>query len=199
MTGPDLAPGLFAAHLASRICHDLISPLGAIGNGMELLEMSGVEGAEIDLIRNAIDDANRRLRYFRVAFGRAGDGQMLASAELSDLVRRDDGGRALRVTWLTEGDIPRREAKRVFLALMCLESAMPWGGECLVRQSGAGWHLAGAAERLRDLPDLWRILGPDGVTALPEPAEMHFALLAQELGGQPVHLEQAPGEISLIF
>ena len=199
MTGSGPAPGAYAALLASRICHDLISPLGAIGNGMELLELSGIEGAEIDLIRSAIDDANRRLRFFRVAFGRAGDGQVLASADLRDMLSRDDGGRAMRVTWLTEGDIPRREAKRVFLALMCLESAMPWGGECLVRRSGAGWHLAGAAERLRDLPEMWRLLGPDGITTLPEPAEMHFALLAQDLDGHPVHLEQAPGEISLMF
>ena len=47
--------------IGSRICHDLISPLGAIGNGLELLSMSGFDGApEIALIAESVENANSR-------------------------------------------------------------------------------------------------------------------------------------------
>ena len=55
-----------AALLGSRICHDLISPLGAIGNGIELLELSGIDSPEVALIREAVADANRRIKLFRI-------------------------------------------------------------------------------------------------------------------------------------
>jgi histidine phosphotransferase ChpT len=58
--------------IGSRICHDLISPLGAIGNGVELLAMSEVaKGPEMSLIAESVENANARIRFFRVAFGAA--------------------------------------------------------------------------------------------------------------------------------
>ncbi len=191
-----------AALMGSRICHDLISPLGAIGNGMELLELSGIEGPEIDLIRAATEDANRRLRFFRVAFGRASDGQVLDAAQIAELITPPDGARGLHIHWLAPGEVPRDSVRRCFLALMCMESAMPWGGECLVRRAGDGWHVAGAAQRMRPLPDLWRLLtdGPDAATT-PEPADLHFALLALDLArdGRRARLDHGADEISLSF
>ena len=75
--------------VGSRICHDLISPIGAIGNGVELLQMAPRDSAaELDLITDSVDNAAARIRFFRVAFGAAGD-QMMGRAEvisiLSDL------------------------------------------------------------------------------------------------------------------
>ena len=62
---PDLA-----ALLGSRICHDLISPIGAIGNGVELMLMDGAGRApEVALISESVDAANARIRFFRVAYG----------------------------------------------------------------------------------------------------------------------------------
>ncbi|HMS96693.1 MAG TPA: histidine phosphotransferase, partial [Tabrizicola sp.] len=60
---PDLA-----ALIASRICHDLISPLGAIGNGVELLAMERA-GPELDLLSESVAHANARIRLFRISFG----------------------------------------------------------------------------------------------------------------------------------
>ena len=54
-----------AALIRSRICHDLISPIGAIGNGVQLLAMScGAAGAEMDLITESVQNANARIRFF---------------------------------------------------------------------------------------------------------------------------------------
>ena len=59
-----------AALLGSRICHDLISPIGAIGNGVELLMMEGgTPSPELVLIAESVAAANARIRFFRLAFG----------------------------------------------------------------------------------------------------------------------------------
>jgi histidine phosphotransferase ChpT len=71
-----LSPRDLTSLIGSRICHDLISPLGAIGNGVELLAMSGTApGPEMDLISQSVENANARIRFFRVAFGAARGGQ----------------------------------------------------------------------------------------------------------------------------
>ena len=55
-----------AALIGSRICHDLISPIGAINNGLELLGMSDArEGPELELISESVGNASARIRFFR--------------------------------------------------------------------------------------------------------------------------------------
>ena len=71
---PDLA-----ALIASRICHDLISPLGAIGNGVELLAMEpGGTRPEMALISESVANANARIRFFRICFGQASSDQRIS-------------------------------------------------------------------------------------------------------------------------
>lgn len=72
---PDLAGMDLAALLCSRVCHDVISPVGAIANGIELMdEGADDETAEIamDLIRSSAKNASARLQFARIAFGAAG-------------------------------------------------------------------------------------------------------------------------------
>lgn len=70
--------------MASRICHDVISPVGAINNGLELLQEMGIEhGSEaIALIAKSAEQANRRLRLFRYAYGSAGSKDLADSKDL---------------------------------------------------------------------------------------------------------------------
>jgi histidine phosphotransferase ChpT len=66
------------ALVGSRICHDLVSPLGAIGNGVELLGLTGIAPSpEMALIVESVENANARLRFFRIAYGAAGTDQRL--------------------------------------------------------------------------------------------------------------------------
>ena len=60
--------------MASRMCHDVISPVGAISNGIELMEELGPDGLDDakDLIGKSAEQANRRLRVFRYCYGTAG-------------------------------------------------------------------------------------------------------------------------------
>lgn len=177
-----LLPTDLAALVASRLCHDLISPLGAVGNGVELLAMSGGGAAspELQLVSESVANANARLKFFRVAFGQAGAEQRLGQPEimaiLADLAR---GGRQ-SYDWQATGDQPRREVKPVFLALLCLEAALPWGGTVTITRPGGGWLLQGVARRTKPDPELWARLDGAGGGPL-APAQVQFALLPLEL------------------
>ncbi|WFU07988.1 histidine phosphotransferase family protein [Rhizobium sp. CB3090] len=67
LTGPDLA-----ALLCSRVCHDVISPVGAINNGLELLDEGGADADAMELIRTSALNASVRLKFARLAFGASG-------------------------------------------------------------------------------------------------------------------------------
>lgn len=177
-----LRPTDLAALVGSRLCHDLISPLGAIGNGVELLAMSGGGGAspELQLIAESVTNANARLKFFRVALGQAGAEQRLGQPEivaiLADLAR---GGRH-SYDWQAPGDQPRREVKSVFLALLCLEAALPWGGTVTFAHTNGDWFVHATAPRTKPDPGLWARLDGAAGAAL-APAQVQFALLPLEL------------------
>ncbi|KKL91152.1 hypothetical protein LCGC14_1897570 [marine sediment metagenome] len=184
MSGGD--SGELAALLGSRICHDLVSPLGAIGNGVELLQMSGMEGSpELELISESVACANARIRFFRIAYGAGAPDQTVTLSEIREILDLNGKGRKIQVNWNGSTDLPRDEARLVFLLLQCLESCLSWGGDIMIlHEPAVGIRLVAEAERLRDLSDLWSVLdtqGHNGVAA----SEVHFALArhaATELG-----------------
>ena len=167
-----------SALIGSRICHDLVSPLGAIGNGVELLSMSGVGlASEMALIAESVECANARIRFFRVAFGAAAAGAEISQNEVQSILRDTYKGSRTRLNWTASGDLPRTEVKLVFLLVQCLESTLPWGGQISVRHSGRDWQLEGRGEKLKVDRDLWGLI--DDPTAATEvvAAVVHFALV----------------------
>ena len=195
--GPDLV-----SLVGSRIAHDLNNPVGAIANGVELLGLTGgADGPELALINESVENARRRIKTFRIAFGAAAPGQVVAAGEIAELTAPGADGRRLEIDWPVAGALPRSDAKAVFLALMCLESAMPWGGRVLVRAAPGGWQVAATADRMRLEPAHWLILEGGPLPAdLPANA-VHFALLAREMDirGTPITLTHADTAVSLAF
>ena len=179
-----IAPGELAQLLGSRLCHDLISPLGAIGNGVELLEMSpefsGIgQSAELRLIAESVAAARARIQAFRMAFGQAGGDQRLSQAEVNRLVEGVASQGRLKIQTDTDGDFSRAEVRMLMLALMCLETALPWGGQVVALRGPAGWRLVAEADRTKVDPALWAWLAEtDAQPRTLSPAEVHFALLA---------------------
>lgn len=190
------------ALLGSRICHDLISPIGAIGNGVELLMLEGQQpGPEIALIAESVANASARLRFFRIGFGASGDEQRLGRPEvlglLADLTR---GGR-LRIDLVAPADLPRREVKLAFLLIMCLETAMAYGGTITIERGEKGWQILGRAPRLKVDPDLWEVLSNPAAPQDLSAAQVHFALVPEELArqGRRLVVDIREGEIRLGF
>ncbi len=193
MTDPE-----YTALVVSRICHDLVSPLGAIANGVELLSMSGA-GPEVALIAESVANANARIRAFRIAFGAAEPGQRVTRAELAALVEDLTRGGRLSIRWPLASDIERREAKLVLLALQCLETLMPWGAEVRVDQGPAGTTVDGRAVRMRAEPDLLARLAGNGPGTPPEAAQVQFDLLPREAAAQGRALAVAPRSDGLVL
>ena len=188
--------------IGSRICHDLISPLGAIGNGVELLSMSGISSVpEITLIAESIENANARIRFFRIAFGAASPDSSIGNAEvrrvLADLYR----GNRIRVDWRIEEDTLRIDAKLAFLVIQCFESALPWGGKVAVTRTGDGWNIFGTAERMKIEDELWALATDPRATAEVSASNVHFALLAPtaEAAGRKVKTATNGNSISVSF
>lgn len=168
-----------SALIGSRICHDLISPLGAIGNGLELLQMSGAsEGPEMALIAESVENANARIRFFRIAYGDAQPNQMIKGAELRGALHGSYQGGRLNIDWQPE-DMLRSDAKRGFLALQCMETAMPYGGTVIVSSAQAGTRFQGQAQRFAFEPSLWDGLTGQGPWDGLRPAQVQFALLSE--------------------
>lgn len=181
---PDLS-----ALIASRICHDLIGPIGAIGNGVELLTMeAGALRPELALISESAAHAQARIRFFRISFGAASTDQRIARSEvlavLSDLSR---GGR-VSYGWTSATDLSRQEVRLAFLLLHCIETALAFGGEVRVSHDGVRWTIHAEAPRLKIDAALWEVL-----TELHPPAEIgagqvHFALVPEALALLPRRL-----------
>jgi len=190
------------ALIGSRICHDLISPLGAIGNGVELLAMSGISAApEIALIAESIENANARIRFFRVAFGAASKGAMIGRSEAVSILRDIYRKCRYQVDWRVTEDCPRAEVKLCFLAIQCLETSMPRGGEVRVLREGGRWRLVAEAETLRVDPDLWDVACGTRPDTDVSATNVHFALapLAAIQADRQLELRSGDDRITVSF
>lgn len=177
MTQHDLS-----ALVSARLCHDLISPLGAIGNGLELLQMTTGAGVEeFDLISDSLGTALAKLRFYRIAFGPADPEARLALDEAAEITRAMYGGR-LSVVWESgRGDLPRTLVKMTYLAILCLEKSLPMGGLVRVSPGEEICALAVEGRPTAAQADLWAHV-TDG-RPLPglRPDGVQFPLLRQAL------------------
>jgi histidine phosphotransferase ChpT len=196
------ASGDLSALLGSRICHDLISPLGAIGNGVELLAMSGAGSApEIALIAESVENANARIRQYRIAFGIASRNQGLSASEIRGILGDVYRQSRMVVSWQIDSDCTRGEVKLAFLILLCYETALPWGGRVSVQRDGGSWTFHGSAERMSVAEDLWKMLEDANAGADLTSAQVHFALAPEAAAkiGRSCSVSVEPGLLSVRF
>lgn len=188
--------------VGSRICHDLVSPLGAIGNGVELLELSGLpQTPEMNLIAESVANANARIKFFRVAYGGAQADQTMGRAEIAGTLAAAARGGRLSYFWSVEGSQPRREVRAVFLLLQCFETAMPLGGDISIARDGAAWELTGEADRLMIDEPLWSSMLSNRARPQVTASQVQFLLLPEALAemGRPLALKLGPDKIIARF
>ncbi len=162
--------------IGSRICHDLISPIGAINNGLELLGMSSDrDGPELDLINESVGNASARIRFFRIAYGAASD-QPMGRAEVVSTIRDVTEGGRLTVAYGPMDEQPRWAVRMAFLAVQCLETSMPYGGRIEISCDAGAWAITGHSPKANADPQLWALLSGGEAENL-APAHVQFALL----------------------
>lgn len=136
-----LDPLDFAALVTSRVCHDVISPVGAIVNGLEVLEEDkdgAMQEFALDLIRKSAKQASARLQFARLAFGAAGSAGAaidLADAEaVSKGMFQDD---KINLTWSAPRALMPKNKVKLLLNLVTLATgAIPRGGAIHVEVTG---------------------------------------------------------------
>lgn len=166
-----------SALVGSRICHDLINPLGAIGNGLELLEMSGsAGGAEMALVSESVDGAIAKVRFMRIAFGDAAPDQTISRQEILSVLTAIAHGGRMSYSWDVPHDTNRRIARLALLCVMCMETALPLGGDIEITSDGEHWTIRTQHERLNLDPALWGPLSKGECPADLIPAQVQFGL-----------------------
>lgn len=168
--------------IGSRICHDLTSPLGAIGNGLELLMLEGAASPELRLLVDSVTAAHARIRFLRVAFGMKRSHQRMPCAEMNSLLLDWSALGRMKIEWPMDADLFRDEVRQIFLMFLCCETALPYGGRAQLRRDGPRWRLDVRGARVVQNPDLWRFLtdldvAREGLDA----AHVQFALLRKSL------------------
>ena len=135
LTASDLA-----ALLCARICHDLVGPVGALVNGLDLLDdedSADMHEDALDLIKVGTTQASAKLKFLRIAFGAGSSAPaIIASTELEDLCRGVYPDGKIVLDWQVEADGLDKPAARTLLNLVILATAtVPLGGRVLVKAS----------------------------------------------------------------
>lgn len=165
-----------ASLLSARICHDLANPLGAISNGMELMELAGATRTpEFDLTADSIQNANAKLNFFRTAFGTS-HGSDVSATQIAKVLADVYLNTRCQVEWTIPTPTTRADTKVVFLLILCLESAMPRGGKITISSSDNGTTLTAQGTKLNCANANWDHLSGHQENANLSPSEVHFEL-----------------------
>lgn len=133
----------FAALLVSRVCHDLVSPIGAVVNGLEVLEDerdAAMRAEALKLVASSAEQAAARLKFARIAFGAAGSAG--AELDLGEIGRTVSGlvqGGKVEIDWkAAHVNWPKNWAKLLMNATLLATDCLPRGGKVEVATSADG-------------------------------------------------------------
>lgn len=187
-----------SALISSRLCHDLISPIGAIANGLEI--MAEEEDPEmirqaVELLNHSVAQADRKLRFYRLAFGAsAGAGESIDGGDLEDAARIYLREERVSLVWDDRPESLDKSAAKIIANLLLVgRDCLPRGGQLTVG-GGPGQaevRAEGEGARLRD--EFAEVIAGPVDAPMPHVAPVVLLKsLLDELGGT-LAIEQ-PGE-----
>jgi histidine phosphotransferase ChpT len=136
-----------AALLCSRVCHDLISPTGAIVNGLEVLDEKEsdqqTKDFALELIRKSAKAASARLQFCRLAFGAAGAaGAQIDLSDAHNMARAFIEDEKTKLIWnLPSALLPKNRVKLLLNLLIIAGHTIPRGGTIEVTPVGEGQNI----------------------------------------------------------
>lgn len=196
--------------LASRLCHDLVSPIGAVVNGMELVEEVGGDFSEeaMELSARSARQASQRLQFYRVAFGWGGGRTDKNFADTRRLIEGILEHGRVSMAWgvspALDGERPDRAVIKLLLGLVALgQEALPRGGtlHIMVEQHGPRFDMTiraeGAVARLENahLAAIAADADPEHLDTRTVTAFLTGRLVAGQ--GGSIDVAQSDGELTL--
>jgi histidine phosphotransferase ChpT len=176
MSGSSIEALDLAALLCSRVCHDLISPVGAIVNGLEVLAEGKDEATKtfaLDLIKKSANTASAKLQFCRIAFGAAGSaGAQIDLGDAESIVRGFLEDDKTKLAWnLPRALLAKNKVKLLLNMLLIAGQAIPRGGKLTVDPIGSGdsmgFKVGAAGANAKVPPGVAQLLGAEaGAEAL---------------------------------
>jgi len=195
MSGTPGAPDALdlAALLSSRVCHDLINPVGAIVNGLEVMDSSNkAEDKEfaLDLIRKSAVSTSARLQFCRIAYGAAGSaGTQIDLGDAQKVARGHLEDAKTKITWnLPHMLLPKNRVKLLLNMMVIAQQAIPRGGELVIDPLGEGetmgFRIRAVGQNAREPHGIAEQLNPESAASVTAHAVQPYytALLAQACG-----------------
>ena len=194
MSGTPIEALDLAALLCSRVCHDLISPVGAIVNGLEVLAEEKDEETKtfaLDLIKKSAGTASAKLQFCRIAFGAAGSaGAQIDLGDAETITRGFFEDDKTKLAWnLPRALLAKNRVKLLLNLLLIAGQTIPRGGRLTVDPIGEGesmgFKVSAAGVNAKVPPAVAALLAGDaGGTALDAHRIQPFyaSLLAQASG-----------------
>lgn len=199
-----LSPADLAALLCSRICHDLISPVGAINNGIELFDEGGAEEDALQLIRMSAVNASARLQFARIAFGAAGSaGSEIDSGDAESVAKNFMQNEKANLDWQAPRLLlPKNEVKLLLNLVLIANASIPRGGDIYVsirEENGKrNFQLKVSGKMLRVPPKFLELYNAQTPS---EPIDAHaiqpyYTLLLSQLSNMPIAIQALPEVIT---
>ncbi|MEX0955911.1 MAG: histidine phosphotransferase family protein [Rhizobiaceae bacterium] len=194
-----------AALLCSRVCHDIISPVGAINNGLELLDEGGSDEDAMQLIRTSAVNASARLQYARLAFGAAGSaGMQIDTGDAQTVATAYIRNEKPELEWLgARALLPKNKVKLLLNLLLIANGAIPRGGKITVQlddlETAPKFTLVAGGPMVRVPP---KFLELHSGNKPEEPIDAHsvqpyYTLLLAKEAGMTVSIHAGADEITL--
>jgi histidine phosphotransferase ChpT len=147
-----------AALLCSKVCHDVISPVGAIANGLEVLEDeqdAEMRDIAFDLVRRSSRQASAKLQFCRIAFGAAGSaGSSIDTGDAEDVAKKFIGEDKVTLEWEVPREIrPKNQVKLMLNLVMLAISSIPRGGKITMGVADGGGLTARAEGKNAKVPE----------------------------------------------
>ena len=188
---PALSALDLAALLASKVCHDIISPVGALANGLEVLETEKGEemrGFAMELITKSATAASAKLKFARIAFGAGGSaGATIDTGDAEEVARGWMAAEKPDLEWHGERMlVPKNRVKLILNLVFLAAHAVPRGGTVTVtlegRDEAATAHIRCAGPRARIPEDLMTFLQGrfEGEVTASQVQPLYTLLLAQD-------------------
>ncbi|HWW48545.1 MAG TPA: histidine phosphotransferase family protein [Xanthobacteraceae bacterium] len=187
-----------ASLLCSRVCHDLISPVGAIVNGLEVMDDNPKpedRDFALDLIRKSAKTASARLQFCRLAFGAAGSsGAQIDLGDAQTMARGHLEDDRTKVIWnLPRILMPKNRVKLLLNMLVIAQQVIPRGGQLTIDPIGEGetmsFRIFATGHTVRVPQNIVGLLSPDHTGPIDAHAvQPYFTRLLAKSSGLTVSL-----------
>jgi histidine phosphotransferase ChpT len=190
-----------SALMSSRLCHDLINPVGALSSGLEVLADPSMDEtmkeAAIDLIKTSAEKSVALLKYARLAYGASGGmGAELPFEEALSVLKGMFAWSKASLDWrIAPGYAPKDEVKALLVLTLAAADCAPRGGVVVVEGERGAYSVTASGGRIIVQDDMIRALSGDAVDLKPKFAPHYLTGLAARAAGGGVEALVEEGSV----